>query len=794
MSVQEDTDSFLKNTYKRIKLYPNLSYATSKYSEYSPNDERLLTPCVSFNTVPSTLGNGSLDDPSVDFPGVQIPPEFSLDDLCNNEGIARSVASIHSDYYSPRGSAAQKKRFTRKSLADSFKRSENGKIVRVDYPSEPAIFNEAFILTKSRPQWHQQWSAKKESVESKLDEKHKWFRYPIILFPSAGPRSTIMSNDGITPMTKEQRRKEKIINSKLGHPPIPRTILCHISGRRHTWVSLDWTLRRLAQNTDHIVVVANLPKFSSRFTGMNDRGFSPRSRSRGRGEGSHYRSLSVGFDNGDNEAMHQGFIEWGSGYNRKDVERKIMDIFRYIRVILPCTLAVKITVEIVIGKTKKVMLDAMNCYTPDFCIESTLKWERTDNLVVWKSKTVKDVLCTKFPIPVFVVPARRMYDFESEMQREFLPKTTDIGATPTEEIKMPPITMETLSKTKTAPVSASSNLDSRSSLVLNHSSIDDIEDDDGDYCNNDKLTIKEKLKLAKQRHRKNMMQEVQSVNSNRELDCKQRKLGVLDGILRETLEFSEELQTISKGDFQGDDGEDISELTKVFTGSTHVLPNSKRSMLDVFDSPKSDNRRHHRRSPASHQKPRSGQIKFASNVHAKDGNKALGNSRGKSHLDPVRPSLGQYSYSQNLVDGVRNPNSGTELRRVSSGDGNTAPLRKVMSANNVSRVKSNDSSSLSPIRSSESGSGLGFRTPSASARRHYHSKKASGGSSSGTSNLTNTIWGGVSEGAGGLLSLLMPNSSRSHSHSRRSSSGSDSEHSSVKSSHEGKKKKSFFGW
>ncbi|GAV51674.1 hypothetical protein ZYGR_0AF01450 [Zygosaccharomyces rouxii] len=766
MCMQDDKDNVLKNAYRHIKLYADLPEVTAKHSKHHPNDERQFRACVSFDTVPLTLGSSSFDDPSADFPGVQIPPEFSLDDLCSNKGIARRVASNHNDYYSPRGPASQNKRLTRKSLADSFKRSENGKIVRVDYPSEPAIFNDALILTRSKGQWHQMWSEKKAYFAAKLDEKYKWFQYPTILFPPTGPKSSVMSSDGFTPLSKEQRRKEKVLNLRLGHLPNPRTILCYISGRRHTWVALDWVLRQLAQDTDHIVIVANLPKFSSSISG--------RSRSKVKGGSSFYRSLSVGPNNGENEAMHDNFMEWSSGYNKYDVERKIMDIFEYIKVILPPKLAVKITVEVAIGKTKKVMLDAVNCYTPDFCVEGTLKWERTDNLIVWKSRLLKDVLSTKFSIPVFVVPAKRLFDFEAKMERDFLPRGTKVGGKPTEAIKPSPLTMETLEKTKSEP----SNFDSTDSLVLNYSSAvrsdieDDIDSNSGQDSDEDDLTVKEKLSLARQTHRKNMMKELRGVESNNKLDYAQKKVGALDSIIKQTLEFSEELQNITEEDFKGDSGEELHNLKKVITGSTKVLPNSKKSMLDVLDTPKSVSPHRHQRS--GQRKPRSGQIKFAPNVNAKDGNKALGNSRGKNYLDVARPSLGPHSYSHNQVDGIGKPNSGAELRRVSTGD-STIPLRKVVSANNVARIKSNDSNSLSPIHSS--GSIPGSR--SSSSRRNRHSKKSSGGRS---------------EGSGGLLSFLIPSGSRSHSQSRRSSSGSDSERSSVKSPSGGKKKRSFFGW
>lgn len=774
MFLKEDKDRALLDTYRHIKLYTDFPEVNTKGSKRNDedNDGGQFRPCVSFNTVPSTLGSSSFDNPFTDFPGVQLPPDLSLDDLCNNEGIARRVASSHDDYYSPWVQASEKKRLTHKSLADSFKRSENGKIVRVDYPSEPAIFNDALILTRSKNQWHQKWNERKENISNSLDEKNKWFQYPNILFPRKSTKAPIISSDGFTPLTKEQRRKEKAIRLKLGDRPNPRTILCHISGRRHTWVALDWVLRKVAKDTDYIVIVANLPKFSGA-TG-HSHSHSHRSGPSAKGAHSYRRSLSVGPDTGANEVMHKNAVEWTYGYNEYDVENKIRDIFEYIRVILPPKLAVKITVEIVLGKTKKVMLDAVNCYTPDICVEGTLKWERIDNLIVWKSRFLKDVLCTKFSIPVMVVPAKRLFDFEIDMEKEFPPKddnnnnnnnedVIDINAN---KIRPPPLNLETLEKTKSEPPT----FNSIDSLTSNNSNIgNDINNEyDGLSYQNDDLTVREKLSLARQTHRNRMMKQLRSVESDDKLDYTEKKVGVLDSIIKQTLEFSEELQNITEEDFKGDNREELHNLKNVITGDTRALPNSKKSMLDVLDTPKSTSPRRPR---SNHGKARSGQIKFAPSVHAKDGHKALGNSRGKNYLSVSRPSLGSHSYSHNQVDGVKEHNKRPELCRVNTAESTPPPLRKVVSASNVSRVKSNESALLSPIHSSGSVPG-----PRSSSSRH---KKSSRGESSG-----------------GFFSFFRSSGggTKSRSHSRRNSSESESERSSVKSPSEGKKKKSFFGW
>lgn len=786
MSATDDNYERLKNTYKRVKLYPQAYNLGVDYPKHDLRDKSNFAPCVSFNTVPSCLGSSAFDDPLEEFPGVQIPPEYSLSDLYSNEKLANKLADSHQDYFSHQDymdghkiSSPLHKRRTHKSLTDVFKVAENGKIVRVDYPSRPAITNDAFIMTRNRRQWHQLWDQRKNNFTDRLEDKSKWFQYPDILFPQPRTRFSVMSSDGYTPLTKDQRRTEKVLHSKIGHPAIPRTLLCHISGRSHTWVALDWTVRQLAQDTDHIVVIANLPRLAGTSSSLHSRSMSlgrsqSRSRSRLRSElcqGT--RSLSAGPRNGDNEAVHDHFIEWASGYTKQSVEDKVNDIFKYIEVILPPELAVKVTVEIILGKTKKIMLDAINCYLPDFCIESTLKWERTDNLVVWKSRILKDVLCTKFSVPVFVVPAKRMFDFEAKMEREMLPEASTVEESPSfkttsaDPTPIPEFKELSLNRTKTEPM----KFDSRDSLALNHSATDGNDDTDGFDSNtavssNDHLSLKEKMRLARQKHRQNIMKDLADIESDNSLSHSEKKIGSLDGILRETLHFSLELQNMSQEDFDGEP-EEFNQLKRIITGSTKAVPNSKKSMLDVLDTPKSEGQRHrrHKRTGSHHgqsssrpstHKPRSGQIKFASNVNARDGHQALGNNRVKNQLELPRPSLGQYSFSQNNLTGNDGNRDDEELRRVSSA-GSTVTLRKVKSANNAEKVRT--SGSLSPSHSHGS--------PGAP---HTHKRKNSGS---------------------GFFSLFKSGGSKSRSLSRKNSSGSDSDR--IDSS-DGKKKRSFFGW
>lgn len=787
MDVLDDNEK-LKNTYKNIELYPHLNV------DHARADDRKkalvsdsFRPCVSFNTVPSYLGNPSEDngDDGLDFPGVQFPQDYTMEEFYDDES---GYMSDNAEYYlrnnyltndSLRGASPPPKgKFA--SLSSMFKIAENGKIVRVDYPSRPTILSDAIIVNRVQPCWKGLWNKKRTKMEERMNDKTKYFKYPTIIFDQQpASKSKVATDDGYTLISKEQRRKEKVLQEKVGYPNIPRTILCHLSGRRHTWVALDWALRELAQDTDHIVVIANLPRFSPSIHPRSHSRARSRNRSQIRDKDYQLRSLSVGARNSDNAEKHENFAEWTSGYSEDVIVSKLEDILTYIAVIIPKEISLKVTVEIVIGRTKKIMLDAMNTYTPDLCVSSTLKWERTDNLVVWKSKNLTDILCTTFPVPVFVAPVKRMADFEAKLQQQFLPSASTYVQSPTNaklvdqtsDVSVPQA--DIIAKRDKGDVHSgskdSSSLNTGSShevpdsapLGVDQGEDDDEKDDeeeDDDEEDDDEddtpgiLPVKERLRLAVKRHRAEMLKRLTELETNKGISRSEIELVRLDYILESSLKFSAEVEDISK-EYEGNES-GFDQLKRVITGGTEVYPNSKRSMLDVLDPPKTNS------TSGSSGRSRSGQIKFASNVHAKDGHRALGNAKNK----PPSAENSRSSRSRNLspVEHVRSlntPSSNNDMKPLrkmkSTGSPPANSLHTVRSANSLSHVKSNDS--------------IGSGGSSGSSK-----KKSSGG---------------------GFLSIFKSGSSRSRSTSRRNSSGSDSDRLSLKDSEEGKKRRSkLFGF
>ncbi|QLG74905.1 hypothetical protein HG535_0H02320 [Zygotorulaspora mrakii] len=716
-------DETLKNTYKHLKLYPKL--ASLKHGKRSFRDKQYAVinesfkPCVSFNTVPSYMDDGAEDD-GLDFPGVQFPAEYTMEEYYDDES---GYMSDNSEYYlrnnyvtdgrsrgmSPPPSSYRSKK---QMLSSMFKIAENGKIVRVDYPSKPTILNDAIIINRAQPGWKKLWVERRNKINERVENKTEYFKYPDIMFPrQPALKTSFISEDGYTPVSKVQRRKEKILHKKVGNPNTPRTILCHISGRRHTWVALDWTIREFARDTDHIVVLANLPKYST------DKSRGRRSSATCTGSQNFKsddmpRSISLDARSAQMSKKMNPYVEWTSGYQRDSIVEKLLNILSYIALIIPKRITIKVTVEIVIGKTEKIMVDAVNVYSPDICVSATLKWERTENLVVWKSNKLTDTLCTKFPVPVFVAPVKRMWEVETSLEKCFQPII--IGGSESASDSSP----EETSATGQYSVLDNSETPSVISLTSNSGNLDsytesDVSDSEG---GSSIVSLKERLVLFSKKHRQDLTKSLREIDNAAHDTHLQKQSKSLNFIIESSLNFSSGIERISKN-YSGQDETGLDRLKRVITGGTEIVSNHKKSMLDVDDVPKKSSDR-----KISSTKPRKGAIKFAPTVNPKDGNRALGKSKMK------QPESGRESFIKRDLSPLRQSTSIT----VASGSGetqntNSNSIRKVRSSNSLYSTKSNDSVVSNGSAKKKSG---GFLSIFRSGRSRSTSRRNSSGSES----------------------------------------------------------------
>ncbi|KAG0656660.1 hypothetical protein C6P44_005033 [Monosporozyma unispora] len=440
-------------------------------------------PCVSFDTVPvSSPSKDSLiqrEYPSYDFPGVQIPPElYTMDEWYDNEsGYATNDNDgyfIHNEYVTSPSTKSEPithrsrsptRITTLKQMQSMFKRTAAGKIVREDYPSRPTVNTDTMVINRAYDQWGSLWNKRRLQIDERLMDRTKYFKHAEILFPDLRKDSTNdkskskAEEDDFENMTRKKKRRWLIMHEVIGYPTGPKTLLCHISGRKHTWVGLDYTIMKLAQDTDHVVIVANLAKLKkmtpavhrhhhhhahhkrhpSYAKSMNS--MYSRSKSISRKEEysieaeteslglTKVRSLdpdAIGNDEGqqddDDDEEYSDYEgdedpQWASGYDRLSIEDKLNDILLYISVLLSKEpKSIKVTVEIVIGKSAKVLNDMVNVYMPDLFVMSKKK---LTSEIRWHSVHLTDKFLKHSPVPVCVVFVKPMFQFEVNLQKKF---------------------------------------------------------------------------------------------------------------------------------------------------------------------------------------------------------------------------------------------------------------------------------------------------------------------------------------------------------------------------------------
>lgn len=469
----------VSDCYKFVKLYTendieHYAQQAGLYRKDGTHKSRFpymsYKPCVSFNTVPVETAEGhklkeghdgdDCDDyPSYEFTGVQFPADmesFTQDEWYDDES---GYVNSNNQFYSHNRYDTNKEhrrssspppgigKYSIAQLQNMFQIAENGKIVRRDYPSRPTVVNDAIIINRAYGNWLKLWHQFVSKIDDNLIDKERTFQYPNILFPKSSDIAKCKNlddsnDDGYTPLTKNQKRKLKIIQQKIGYPNLPKTILCHISGRKHTWVGLDYTIVKLAHDMDHVVVVANLSrlkisgkkhKIGRRTTrGRNthrDKNkcnlTANRSHSVSSNELSHgttplqrFKSFESNEEFDDRNSLDEyQDSEWVSGYNKNMIEDKLDDLLLYIDVLLSKNpKSIKVTVEIVVGKTKKVLSDMISVYTPDFFV---LSKKKVTSEIRWKSQHLADNFAKTLPIPVCIVFARPMFQFELNLQNQF---------------------------------------------------------------------------------------------------------------------------------------------------------------------------------------------------------------------------------------------------------------------------------------------------------------------------------------------------------------------------------------
>lgn len=736
-----DNDEKLRNSYKNIFFNYNLNGLP-----YEHDINQDIKPTVSFNTVPLILGTSSCES---DFDGVQvghvpIPIHTALPSLSLGEDFQTlkkkfdNLNSLTFESYN--------------NIDKIFHLTPNGKLVRKDYPSRPTIVNDSMIINQYYLDWLQSWKSHRLELENRLNSrKSSIFKYPGIVIPSSNPKPIIMNDDYI-PLTKNQRKKMAIINSKIPSVNSPRTIICHLNGRKHTWVPLDWLLDSGLHDLDHLVVLTNIPRMLHRID--------PSTKKKIHNSNDDINSSNCNINNASGNLWGDSLI-----YEKPCILETCYNILTYIYFLLSnrkYTIRIKITIDIVIGKTKKILIDSINLYTPDIIIVPTLKWERNSRLIDIKSNYLKDNLCVNFPIPTIIVPVKRLFQFELNLQQRLNMNTSPFQTTKHESIAgTTGVSLSPQSSVITSDESLRSvnsftadHCYSEMTIISNNMSSSSYKDDNNNNNNNNNgdddndgydydyddwkvvnqeqflsniqgLFITSQLYLVAKRYRQNMHEEISQLETNKNnMTRSDYLIRKLDSVLNNSIGGS--LMINNLNDYKVSDDVDLkgfARLKRVITGGEPVCCMSSRPMTDVsaYKSNKLNNRtKDFNNNNAIVNKRGSSQIIFASDVKVQDGKKALGNFKiGRSSSISGKPIISVTSQKKvsinqnnNMLRKVCSNDSGKSSRSIKSDDGLYS--KKTSIFNSKKKSSSTPSSRRNSDTSGKSQSTLAYLSSSSS--------------------------------------------------------------------------------
>lgn len=220
------------------------------------------------------------------------------------------------------------------------------------------------------------------------------------------PTTPIITHRG-TAFTRIHHLFEDLYLGKLAHhglgPVLPRrVILVYISGRKHTWVALDWILRNFIEHGDSIIIASAInhklaPPSDGRTKFPSPSAYAPktakvRQRQRSRPE----------------------FV--------KVIARSVM---HYALNVINKDIIAKVSVEIIDSNTKDALKDMYKLYEPNVvCVGSKVNTKNSAPLKSWQSSRLSDRLVKNFPLPVIVVPALNMSEFEKKLQSQLEKEAT----------------------------------------------------------------------------------------------------------------------------------------------------------------------------------------------------------------------------------------------------------------------------------------------------------------------------------------------------------------------------------
>lgn len=424
--------SSLKSCMKRQSDDPNQD-EKDKTRGNQTNLDRLglinFKPVVSFDTVPL----GSLSAADIDNNIIKPEDYFTEDEWYDNE-----VDEPYQDTYvgykgNDHDSSTQSFKGLQFVGSNIMKELKNLQILE-GYSTQPYINNSALIINKKHPLYDDlQKDNKRKSAVVKKNRKY------VIRLQNADASKGLdkaqlskrfrrgTNAASLDPSDKRVRTLKKI-NRETGWINQGRAILIHISGRRHSWVALDYVISKLVNNGDKLVVCCNLPTENNRqrMTRRRDRVNRKIRLQKLRSQvGSDLDDSEDESGSDSDDVYDRNESHWKNGYTYEEVEETLNDLIKYVHLLLPADKIIKLTCEISVESTKEAIINAYNCYLPKMVVITTKKWQHDEKVGEAKSNLIVDVLVNRLPCPIVVVPAKKSDSFERYIE-ERLRITTDV--------------------------------------------------------------------------------------------------------------------------------------------------------------------------------------------------------------------------------------------------------------------------------------------------------------------------------------------------------------------------------
>lgn len=206
------------------------------------------------------------------------------------------------------------------------------------------------------------------------------------------PTIPIITHYAVT-LTKKHKLFDKLYSGQL-KPRLPimpnRNILCYVSGRRHTWVAIDWCCNQFLEDGDTLVIIASIrPNWK-------------RSLRR--------RLSSSSIFSTSHDLITDLNIKQSPEYTKIVTE----NLMKYVMAVLNPNKIIKITIELGVGNTKDVLKDMYSLYMPSIVVTSA-KPTAAPSTKSWLTSRISDRLVKNFPIPVVIVPAQNMDLFQTKL-------------------------------------------------------------------------------------------------------------------------------------------------------------------------------------------------------------------------------------------------------------------------------------------------------------------------------------------------------------------------------------------